>query len=176
MSSNERPTYDTPQMNGTMGIIVHGEQVLILEKRLKTREILENGPPDSWAFPGGKVDDGETPEEAVVRECEEEVGLKVKIRPIGDEPIWGVTDDCLDQFWRCHFYVVVQTDPNQQPELKEPHKHVQWMWIKWTELWAKIKEPSDMKFFISMTNMVEKYDRRGDPANLERRQPANILT
>ncbi|KAJ9413058.1 NUDIX hydrolase domain-like protein [Fusarium oxysporum] len=164
MSSNERPTYDTPQMNGTMGIIVHGEQVLILEKRLKTREILENGPPDSWAFPGGKVDDGETPEEAVVRECEEEVGLKVKIH------------DCLDQFWRCHFYVVVQTDPNQQPELKEPHKHVQWMWIKWTELWAKIKEPSDMKFFISMTNMVEKYDRRGDPANLERRQPANILT
>ncbi|KAG7402765.1 8-oxo-dGTP diphosphatase [Fusarium oxysporum f. sp. rapae] len=117
MSSNERPTYKIPQMNGTMGILVRGKEVLILERRLKNPEISENGPPDSWAFPGGKADNGETPEEAVVREFEEEVGLKVKICPIGDEPLWGVTDDWLDKPWRCHFYIVEQTDHNQQPEV-----------------------------------------------------------
>ncbi|WP_017570870.1 (deoxy)nucleoside triphosphate pyrophosphohydrolase [Nocardiopsis halotolerans] len=33
-----------------------------------------------WEFPGGKVDPGETPAEAVVRECREE--LDVTIRPL----------------------------------------------------------------------------------------------
>jgi 8-oxo-dGTP diphosphatase len=31
-----------------------------------------------WEFPGGKIQPGETPEEAAVRECQEETGLAVK--------------------------------------------------------------------------------------------------
>lgn len=30
-----------------------------------------------WEFPGGKIQPGETPEEAAVRECQEETGLAV---------------------------------------------------------------------------------------------------
>ncbi|MGE0785277.1 MAG: 8-oxo-dGTP diphosphatase MutT [Sandaracinaceae bacterium] len=32
-----------------------------------------------WEFPGGKVEPGEPPEVAVVRECEEEIALRVRV-------------------------------------------------------------------------------------------------
>lgn len=41
-----------------------------------------------WEFPGGKLADDETPEEAAVRECREEAGVEVE--PVGQYPgvVW----------------------------------------------------------------------------------------
>jgi len=35
--------------------------------------------PDRWAFPGGKAEEGETPEQTAIREIKEEVGLDIEL-------------------------------------------------------------------------------------------------
>jgi 8-oxo-dGTP diphosphatase len=44
-----------------------------------------------WEFPGGKVDPGESEEQALVRECREELGVEISVgeRLGGDWPLAG---------------------------------------------------------------------------------------
>lgn len=55
------------------GIIVEKDKFLICQRPLnKARGLL-------WEFVGGKVEQGETKERALIRECEEELGIKVTV-------------------------------------------------------------------------------------------------
>lgn len=40
-------------------------------------------------FPGGKVESGESPHDAVLREIAEEVGLSIVLSDLSDLPLWG---------------------------------------------------------------------------------------
>ena len=41
--------------------------------------------PGTWEFPGGKIEAGETPQQAAIRECLEETGLHVQV--VGQYPL-----------------------------------------------------------------------------------------
>lgn len=52
------------------GAIIENNKILLV-KRSASKELF----PNKWGFPAGKMEEGETPEEAVIREVKEEVGL-----------------------------------------------------------------------------------------------------
>jgi len=69
-------TTDKPGISAA--IIVDQGRVLMVRRRVKEGDL-------SWQFPAGGVEEGETAEQAAVRETLEETGLTVKaVRYIGD--------------------------------------------------------------------------------------------
>jgi 8-oxo-dGTP diphosphatase len=66
--------YKTPSLT-TDGIIIKNKEILLIKRK---------NPPfkGKWALPGGFIEYGEKAEEAVVREVEEETGLKTQIKKL----------------------------------------------------------------------------------------------
>lgn len=79
---------DAPRSSGIPGLLhlanLPERATLVLTRRAPKL----NRHKGQWAFPGGRVDRGETVEEAALRELEEEVGLS-----LGPESILGKLDD-----------------------------------------------------------------------------------
>jgi 8-oxo-dGTP diphosphatase len=57
-------------------LIVRGGEVLICQRRPDQPMALQ------WEFPGGKIEAGETPEQALARELHEELGITATIGPL----------------------------------------------------------------------------------------------
>jgi 8-oxo-dGTP diphosphatase len=55
------------------GLILRGNEVLICQRRPDQAMALK------WEFPGGKMEPGESPEEALIRELKEELGISASV-------------------------------------------------------------------------------------------------
>jgi 8-oxo-dGTP diphosphatase len=77
-------------------VVLHGDRVL-LTRRAEGQHLA-----GLWEFPGGKLEDGESPEDAVVRECREECGIEVAVEGIFNVTHHRYSDkEVLLLFYRC---------------------------------------------------------------------------
>jgi 8-oxo-dGTP pyrophosphatase MutT (NUDIX family) len=76
-----------------------------------------------WRFPGGKLDAGENPREAAIRELREEIG----IIPLNLIPVHTETTFVDGAWWTGHFFLCTRWLGDV--ELKEPEKHDLFAWV-----------------------------------------------
>ena len=56
----------------------------------------------AWELPGGKVEPGEQPQDALLREIREELGVQIELGAQVEGPVvgvWPIGDRCLMQVW-----------------------------------------------------------------------------
>lgn len=73
MSDPDRSRTETP-IHVVAGVIADVRGRILLARRTEGRDLA-----GLWEFPGGKVDPGETPEQALVRELREELGIEARV-------------------------------------------------------------------------------------------------
>ncbi|TDD76778.1 (deoxy)nucleoside triphosphate pyrophosphohydrolase [Actinomadura darangshiensis] len=115
-----------------MDLVVVGAAI-ISDGRLLSAQRAE--PPHmagGWELPGGKVDPGESDEDALVRECQEELAIKIRLgRRIGGD--WRLSERSLLRVWTAE---IIQGTP-------EPLEHLALRWLTPNELYDVPWLPGD---------------------------------
>ena len=112
-----------------------------------------------WEFPGGKVEEGETPEEAVVREIREELKSEVKVDRFYDE----INDKHGDKKLNVKFFICSLV--NGDLELTE---HLASKWVEPAEINDADFMPADKTVIDNLKmNKFKAFGALRDYANLD---------
>lgn len=77
-------------------ILINAEAKVLLQLRCEDERLY----PNCWTLPGGKVEEGESPEQAIVREVKEELGLDLR----GHNLFKTIVENAPDEIMERHIY------------------------------------------------------------------------
>ena len=122
-------------------LIVDGEgKYLLLQRSVNSK-----GNPAKWELPGGKVDEGESLEEALVREVEEETGLVTEITGL-----IGTTESILKD--KKIVYVIMEGRGDEY-RIALSEEHDDFAWVNPQDLRSYDISPTFRDFFDKRTEI-----------------------
>ena len=106
------------------------------------RVLLQQRPPGramagSWEFPGGKVEEGETPEAALIRELEEELGIQTHASCLA--PAAFASEPLGNRHLLLLLYIC-----RKWQGLAQPHHATALQWVRPAQMYALDMPPADL--------------------------------
>jgi 8-oxo-dGTP diphosphatase len=127
------------------GIALEGRKIFI------ARRIMKGDMGGKWEFPGGKVEEGESDEEALVREFDEEFGVAVNPGPfLGSASFEHRGIPRLLKAYRI-FFPGGASPGLENLKLRE---HTEWRWVAIDEIQSLDFAPSDLKLLPGLERFV----------------------
>jgi 8-oxo-dGTP pyrophosphatase MutT (NUDIX family) len=108
-------------------LILKKDSKILLTRRSPTNKIWAS----HWHCVTGSIESGESPKEGIIREAEEEVGLKIKDVTLGTTVFLIEKDyfDPLKKFYGLELFFVSHLDDGQEPINLESLKHDSLGWF-----------------------------------------------
>lgn len=129
------------------GVLLKGGKVLVV-KRSESKKFL----PGFWEIPGGKVDFGEAPEQAVVREMREETGLNVAVVRAFNTWAYQTSHDGVD--WHCVVIdFLLSCDDASKIVLSSEHTDFAWVAAGEKKRWSDNTEKEISKAFLQQATI-----------------------
>lgn len=134
--------------------IRNSEGDFLIQQRSFTKRVF----PGAWSITGGAVDAGETPLEAVKRECKEELGIDLDEEKLGLSLSYRREFDFVDVYW-------TEQEINLEDITMDPSEviNVKYASVDEIKALAEKKEFSHsiMMYFDTLVNMYEYYIKDG---------------
>ncbi|MFZ5969141.1 MAG: (deoxy)nucleoside triphosphate pyrophosphohydrolase [Bacillota bacterium] len=124
----------------TAGIMRRGHKILIAQRYVKTEHALK------WEFPGGKLEEGETPESCLIREIKEELNLTILVDDIFSVVYHAYEDKTV--LLLCYLCTYVSGE-GKALECNDFH-------------WIDLQEMDNYEFVEADLQIVDKINRQGN--------------
>jgi 8-oxo-dGTP diphosphatase len=122
----------------TAAILIENGRVLIARRRPGTSQA------GMWEFPGGKVRPGESPEQCLKREIQEELGIRIAVGEFFGESIYAYEDKTI----RLMAYRV-----RAEGGIMSPNDHAELAWVATADLRRYRFCPADVPFTEKLQKM-----------------------
>lgn len=115
--------YSRPVKEVAVGILIRNNRTLVCQRKETSRYPLK------WEFPGGKLEEGETPADALRRELREELGIEAEVGGLFHTQEWNYDEGPAESghSFRVFYYIV----PEHQGSLtNRAFRAIRWVGIR----------------------------------------------